>query len=291
MKYLKLFDLDADYQSFIGGGGFITPNVSYTLDTKISYFNPKVDYSKEYLTFTALENDMTVSFNKKASAGTLNYSLDEGNTWTELTDTTPYINSGEKIIFKGNMTPVSYSGIGIYSTTKNFNVSGNIMSLLYGDDFVGQIDLTGRDFAFRYLFSGCTVVNAKDLILPATTLANNCYERMFQDCKSLTSAPVLPATTLAEDCYSCMFYNCKSLTSAPELPATTLADWCYSYMFQGCSSLNYIKMLATDISANKCLNDWVSNVSPTGTFVKNKNATWNITGTSGIPSGWTVVEE
>ena len=34
--------------------------------------------------------------------------------------------------------------------------------------------------------------------------------------------------------------------------------------------------------------DWVSNVSPTGTFVKNSAATWNVTGDYGIPSRWTV---
>ena len=212
---------------------------------------------------------MTVSFNKKASSGTLNYSIDEGNTWTELTDATPSINSGEKIIFKGSLVPQNYSGIGTYSVTKNFDVSGNIMSLLYGDDFVGQTDLTGKNSPFYKLFSGCTtVVNAKDLILPATTLTYYCYNGMFGGCTSLKSAPELPATTLANNCYGNMFYHCTSLTSAPELPATTLATACYYMMFCWCTSLNYIKMLATDISAYNCLYDWVRNVPLTGgTFI------------------------
>jgi hypothetical protein len=59
-------------------------------------------------------------------------------------------------------------------------------------------------------------------------------------------------------------------------------------MFYGCSKLNYIKMLATNISATSCLSNWVYNVSPTGTFVKNISATWTNTGSSGVPSGWTV---
>jgi hypothetical protein len=59
-------------------------------------------------------------------------------------------------------------------------------------------------------------------------------------------------------------------------------------MFEGCSKLNYIKMLATNISAGNCLTYWVSGVSSTGTFVKNKNATWNVTGVSGVPNGWTI---
>ena len=84
------------------------------------------------------------------------------------------------------------------------------------------------------------------------------------------------------------FYNCSSLTTAPKLPATTLFRSCYSSMFKGCKKLNYIKMLATDISASYCLDGWVSGVSSTGTFVKNKNATWNVLGASGVPSGWTI---
>ncbi len=325
MKYLKLFDLDADYQAFIGGE-FITPNVSYTLDTNITYYNPgaivpsEPDYSKEYLTFTALEDDMTVSFAKKASSGTLNYSIDEGNTWTELTDTTLSINTGEKIMFKGDLIPVSSSGIGTYSTTKNFDVSGNIMSLLYGDDFVGQTDLTGKNYAFYTLFGTffgehVKVVNAKDLILPATTLANYCYYGMFYNCSSLTTAPELPATTLTSDCYGSMFSHCRTLTTAPELPATTLANYCYGYMFEDCIklttapelpattlaqscyrgmfnvciSLKYIKMLATNTSAKDCLYIWVDGVASTGTFVKSAGV--NIpSGRNGIPSGWTVEE-
>jgi hypothetical protein len=59
-------------------------------------------------------------------------------------------------------------------------------------------------------------------------------------------------------------------------------------MFSGCTSLNYIKMLATDISASNCLTYWVYGISSTGTFVKNKNATWNVTGDNGVPNGWTI---
>ena len=73
--------------------------------------------------------------------------------------------------------------------------------------------------------------------LPATTLANYCYQYMFRGCTSLTTAPALPATTLANYCYAYMFYNCSSLTTAPALPATTLANYCYQYMFSGCRAL------------------------------------------------------
>ena len=136
------------------------------------------------------------------------------------------------------LTPEPGYGIGTFSSTGNFNVSGNIMSLYYGDEFIGQKDLTGKISAFYVLFFGCNkLVNAENLILPATTLTDYCYESMFDGCTSLTKAPELPATTLADFCYNNMFYCCTSLVTAPELPATTLAPGCYSYMFNNCTSL------------------------------------------------------
>ena len=146
---------------------------------------------------------------------------------------------------------------------------------------------TLADYCYQSMFFGCkSLTTAPEL--PATTLAKNCYTNMFQYCTNLTTAPKLPATTLVDGCYQFMFQDCTSLTTAPELPATTLAKNCYMNMFFKCSSLNYIKMLATDISANNCLYNWVNGVSSTGTFVKNGKMTSLPTGTSGIPSGWTV---
>ena len=143
------------------------------------------------------------------------------------------------------------------------------------------------DSCYGYMFLGCSgLITAP--ALPATTLAQWCYTSMFRGCTSLTNAPVLPATTLANYCYQGMFSGCTSLTSAPELPATTLGLYCYKEMFGGCTSLNYIKCLATNISASNCTQNWVDGVASTGTFVKDANmSSWG-TGVNGIPNGWTV---
>ena len=141
---------------------------------------------------------------------------------------------------------------------------------------------------YSNMFYGCiSLVQAPEL--PVTKLANACYTAMFRNCKSLTQAPsILPATKLASDCYNSMFYNCSSLVQAPELPATTLQFNCYSNMFRGCSELNYVKaMFITNQRLDTYLQQWLKNVSPTGTFVKNKDATWSNTD-AGIPTGWTV---
>ena len=195
---------------------------------------PTPSYSGQYLTFVATESGTF-----KFSGNSIDYSLDSGNTWTTLESDTdsPTVTSGSKIMWKAELTPIS-GGIGRFSTIANFTVEGNAMSLLYGDNFSGETDLTGYDYAFYGLFRDCTTLtSAENLSLPATTLADSCYRNMFTECTSLTTAPELSATTLADYCYYSMFSGCTSLTTAPSLPATTLTNYCYERMFVGCTSL------------------------------------------------------
>ena len=109
------------------------------------------------------------------------------------------------------------------------------------------------------MFSNCSSLTNVQEKLPATTLSVQCYWSMFEGCSSLTKAPSLPAETLATNCYSIMFWNCSNLSEAPELPAKTLAENCYNQMFGGCSKLSKVTMKATDVSANHCLYNWLTN--------------------------------
>lgn len=86
------------------------------------------------------------------------------------------------------------------------------------------------------MFYYCTSLTAPPA-LPATKLANLCYDSMFGYCTALTVPPSLPATTLAGGCYENMFYYCTSLTTVPELPAPKLTSSCYLSMFYNCTSL------------------------------------------------------
>ena len=139
------------------------------------------------------------------------------------------------------------------------------------------------------MFAGCTKLAAAPK-LPATKLANNCYNGMFQGCTKLTAAPELLATTLAGSCCISMFRDCTSLTSAPALLATTLVKECYYDMFRGCTKLNSVTMLAMgfEAEATDCLTNWLEGVAATGTFTKAASMESLPTGVSGIPSGWTV---
>ena len=83
---------------------------------------------------------------------------------------------------------------------------------------------------------------------------------LFYYCSVLTSAPELPATKLADFCYNQMFSYCTNLVSAPVLPATTLADYCYYSMFKNCKKLSTVTMLALEseiTSKSYCVTDWL----------------------------------
>lgn len=238
----------------------------------------------------------TFTFTINASLGTTNlqsvsYSIDNGRTWTKtnnssnnVTITTPSIAIGESVLWKGVGNSLHGAG---FSSTMYFDASGNLMSLLYGDNFEGEKTLT-HELCFSYLFYNSKIWNALSLELPATTLTKGCYKYMFGSSYYLESVPTLPALSLTNDCYLYMFSNCTNLRSAPELPALTLTNGCYSFMFSGCTKLNKIKCMAISGLGSTGLYMWVNGVAASGTFIKNVNAKGWQTGANGIPSGWTV---
>ena len=256
---------------YAGDDNWNAEGVYYTLNV-VEY-----DYSQDYFTIEPLENG-TINCWLAADRGSCQYSTDKIN-WYDTPDTLS-VTQGQNIYLKSENDDGSLNyGIGTITSTCDFNVSGNIMSLIYRDNFAGQTSLSSHYYQFENLFYGNThLINAQNLVLPATvldyscyaamfygcssllttpslpasTLANYCYQEMFSDCTSLTTAPQLPATTLANGCYYHMFYGCTSLTTAPALNASTLAESCYSYMFYGCTSLITPPALNASTLANSC---------------------------------------
>ena len=376
MQELNISNIN-DFAIVIIGADIPEDNGYYYYDVEET--EPFVD--KDWMRIVSLEDGNEISASENVQ-----YSIN-GADWKKMDYNTITVNANDIVYFKGTEFEQRFN------VSKKFNVEGNIMSLIYDNDFEGKTDLSGTSNVFNslfsdnkklyraenlilpattlafgcysymfynctslttapelpattlaegcycYMFRGCTSLAAAPELpaitladycygsmfqsctsltaspeLPATTLAKYCYDYMFSYCTSLTAAPELPATTLTDSCYNCMFYGCTSLTTAPELPATTLAygcyyamfsgctsltttpelpattltESCYEYMFSGCTNLNEITMLATDISAYGCLKYWVSRVASTGTFIKHPDMTSLPTGTSGIPSGWTV---
>lgn len=218
-----------------------------------------------WLYFTMPEGGIvTLTKNGTPTAVTLEYSLDNGTTWTEWTESgnvrTMTLNAGQTMHVR-NTSPTSTkfsTSSGSYYTFNSSaicNAGGNVMSLLCQNP-----------------------ENAN--------LTSWCFYNLFNNFYHLLTAPLFPATTLAMRCYAATFRNCYDLSEAPILPAVTSVDNCYRTMLDGCSSLEKITILLEDATADSCLTDWVIGVHATGDFYCPSSLTIP-TGTSGIPSGWT----
>ena len=201
---------------------------------------------------------------------TLEYSINEGDTWTTISsgDTT---SSATEHWFRGKAT----CNKSLYTSSHSTN------AWTFSDSSDNKLKIKGN-----LMFLLCDTMGDKTA---PTTIDAYAFNQMFRNCSSLEEAPELPATTLAENCYSNMFQNCSSLKTAPELPATTLAKNCYSNMFQNCSSLKSIYLsYENNNNPNNAFTSWVSDISTNGTLYK-KGTLFASSGNDTYPSNWTQV--
>ena len=210
-------------------------------------------FAANYLTFTAEKDNSSFSIEDNDIKSNIFYSLDNGETWIQLTEEPVSLSKGNQALLKGNWpneTPSWYS-YPKFKMTGSIAASGSVMSLVDGD---GESKTIPYAKCFYGLFQDCTsLTQAPEL--PATTLKKECYSEMFRGCSSLTQTPELPATTLADSCYYRMFDSCKNLTQAPKiLPATTLTDGCYCDMFSWCVNLTQAPELPATTLGKNCYN-------------------------------------
>ena len=156
-----------------------------TLNAIEAYFGNEKVWGKsepatgDWLCFTAEQANSTVAMKANGSAPTvsLEYSTD-GNTWSpfEVGSTTVTLaNIGDKMYMRatssGNTgmgsSPSSYNQ---FVMTGKISASGNVDTLL---DQNGNATLT--NYCYSYLFSNCSSLTTAPSILPATTLALQCY--------------------------------------------------------------------------------------------------------------------
>ena len=221
------------------------------------------DYSSEYLTFESLEDNNVIGWKKSSSSaptGTIQYSTDK-TTWTSVTPNTTGVtlatlNIGDKLYLRGTNSQYdnyanSTHAYNYFTSSKTFNMYGNIMSLIKASKFKKLTSFTANN-VFYSLFTETKVVDASNLILPATEVTYMGYCGMFMNCINLTYTPKLPATSLDKYAYNSMFKGCSSLTTPPVLPATSLANYCYYSMFEGCTSLTSVPELPAAAIASSC---------------------------------------
>lgn len=147
--------------------------------------------------------------------------------------------------------------------------------------------------AFNRMFSNCTsLINVEDLYITGIEQSGLQHlANMFSNCTQLEHSPIKSfPKQIWQYCYFGLFDGCTNLIDCPELPAETLANLCYQIMLRK-TKITWIKMLATDVSANNCLQYWLASVPnvSTSVFVKHIDAQWTTTGVNGVPTNWTII--
>lgn len=259
---------------------------------------PEFDYSAEYLTFKNVseDNDIWVYWKHEWDSVEedeygldpddynllIQYSFDK-ETWVYLsagpdTENNTYnrfeLRHGQTVYIKGNKYRYMISGeeddyYGYFEFTKQYQsdellveVSGNIMSMVAGDNFQ-EAEFVNNGSLASLFKRNTDIVSAENLIIPANN-TQGCFTFLFSDCSNMVKGPKITATdTPAQYAYNGMFYRCSSLTSISiDSPYTS-----------------------------GCYNNWMYNASASGTIYYTDDSWQNApTGTSGIPSGWTATK-
>lgn len=281
LKRYKLYIGDNRYKfkspSFNGKGSFV------------------IVTNNRYLYFTMPNGgEITLTKNGTPIEVTLEYSLDNGLTWTEWIETENMrsltLASGQTMHVRNmSETPTRFStGTSDYYNfgfTNDTYVGGAISSLLCHNPSLLP-NLLNLQYAFISLFRNCiTLISASELKLDIT-LSYRALRYIFTGCSSLIEPPRNLGITNPELCYG-MFNNCDSLTKSPILYDEDIEGfYTYAYMFQNCSNLKEVRTYMKSVSGDSALLNWLNNVSPTGDFYCPIELIIP-TGVSGIPSGWT----
>ena len=216
-------------------------------------------------------NANTVTIKKRTSDAptvVVYYSTDQTN-WTSMGGTstsgiTATVPANGRLYLKATTDAWRYQYLYDWNTVDfggYANIGGNIMSLLYGDNFQNQTVLN-QPYTFGELFSDntnlCWITN---LVMPATTLTNYCYICMFQNCTNLRNGDNgnyydrLPAATLTHGCYEAMFNGCTSMENPMAMPFRNVVmaySSCMS-MYQGCTSLQHGGIFNSYTLAPNCM--------------------------------------
>lgn len=180
--------------------------------------------------------------------------------WETMNYTVPAGLNGDTIRFRMNLAsfvsdsnsldPGNWDHYQYMYGLKNHNIYGNIMSLIYGDSFMGQnsLELQNEDAGIHVVCNFTefcrenNVISAENLILPAIKLQSESYQGFFEESK-LQKAPKLLDCQHQDIPYQEMFRDCKDLEGDIYVPLSyTSTDTTYNVLFND----NYQKKESTD---------------------------------------------
>lgn len=259
-KWLTQFNNYDEYENFLDSQDCPRINVSYVADEDQTYYF-KDNTSTNFFTMK-FTNDWHAPYTVISLPGKSN--IDPWNTSdaveyakirvkkngaTEFGDWKTY--QGDTNFDTGDIIQISVKYKDEYLNTENTyaaylrsyddgnehraEVSGNIMSMIYGDDFL--LYNTKDKFKFSGDW-GNAISKADNLSIPRIITQERCCEWMFSG-TPITSLPKLLAKTIPPYCYNGTFWGCSNLAdlSSYKLDAKYFGSNSLENMFNSCPNL------------------------------------------------------
>lgn len=248
------------------------------------------------LTLKATEDNSSVKLTK---VGTLNntYEVNTGSGWTAYKfDTVIPLNAGQGCKWRCSAHPTTQSTTDYvqFVMTGGIEASGFITSMV-ASNFIDMTSLSGYNYAFYKLFSGCTSLTYVGRISTCYICAPYCYYGTFDGCENLKfGSPISTSDrhVLATGCFMRMYANCTNLIGGFASGAN-LENNCFYEMFYNCPKLCLASTNATTMgSATNAFYNWLYGASPnvSGAVYAHASLGLPTNSYSGIPSGWKRVE-
>lgn len=224
----------------------IVSNVVTVSTSTIDYFRITNEYSSN--------NEIWVYYNgyKTTSRRNLEYSTDEGVTWTEITtfrsngttqsNRCATLSRGRSIIFRGDFTYGSSTGYNTiyFGPKQKYSVSGNLFTLTRRSviEAGNKSSITSADLnEFAGLFAESTnLIDCSNLSINGiTAVGQNGFYQTFKNCSSLTNTPDFSRVrSVGVNGFGYAFYGC-ALVNAPNFSHVASVDEKgFDYAFTAC---------------------------------------------------------
>lgn len=293
--------IDSNVQNIIFNGNDVQKLIFNGAEVWSKIVDTYINYGDKYTTFEFTTSGTWGMKRNNSSAGSRTlYYRKNGGSWSSISITSTSGNTisvvaGDIIetymMYGSSSTSINYSSYYTYFTgTAEYKVYGNIYSLYNGQDFINSCSVNLPNYAFQYIFYQSNVIDASNLILCFNNYGNYSISSLFGSCTKLKTGPVIIGNinTGEKSCYYCLG-GCTSLVDSGPCIFNSITGYnVLSNFFYGCTKLNKITALINSFSGTWSYYNY--NVPKTGTFIKVNGVSWN-TGNSGIPTGWTVVEQ
>jgi hypothetical protein len=207
MKYLKLFEKQTDYQSFVESDSFVTPNVSFAKEENIVFFNPYEEPEKPSIPNNVIMYNASEKLTETKSTSVSGLHTNAFNTTIVSHD---FVDGVGTVVFEEDVTSIGYCALYQCPSLTSIVIPGSVtsigeMAFTYCEGLTSIVIPDSVTSIGDYAFEGCSSLSSVTIGSGVTSIGNYA----FVGC-SITSITIPDSVTSIG---SGAFGSCSSLSS------------------------------------------------------------------------------